>query len=62
MKEKKNKQTLLLCSPDKLIFQSVCYPLQKIDYPSGGLFTTPCWLFIITSLGHVFDLACLVHK
>ena len=49
MKEKKKQQqqqkkNIQIFSPNKSIFQTICYPLKTIyiDYPSGGLFTTPC--------------------
>ena len=40
-KKKKKKQNIQIFSPNKSILQTICYPLKTIDYPSGGLFTTP---------------------
>ena len=32
MKETINEQIIQICSPDKSIFQTMCYPLKSIDY------------------------------
>ena len=46
MKEKKQqhqkKKKKKIFSPNRSILQTICYPLKTIDYPSGGLFSTPC--------------------
>ena len=36
-KKQKQKKNIQIFSPNK----SICHPLKTIDYPSGGLFTTP---------------------
>ena len=41
-KKKKQTKNIQIFSPNKSILQTICYPLKTIDYPSAGLFTTPC--------------------
>ena len=49
---------LFICSIGNITLARAQPLYYEIYYPSEGLFTTPCWDLMISSLWHAFDLSC----